>query len=269
MECPHTLVEPALDRWMECHWHLHQMEASYHEPDAFRYALNSFIRAFKEVPQLLTMQIQNHSDLKNAIEPVFKALRDSDLYRVLTTKRNFLVHQGMLDLESRGSAGTTEGHKVKISFPFRVHPWESSNEAYVRYKEVCRTDKMMRSLIGPDCDSAPAIWRTWLIREFPGRDLLDVAFEAWTKLGEVLSATVEARGAEPLDLSMPCRHDPEHVKVRRFSQREFFLDVDGIDLAKEERKWREENMRRTSERGATPATPDDSIYSPQSPSPAD
>src|SRR3546814_4135538 len=86
MECPHTLVEPALDRWMECHWHLHQMEASYHEPDAFRYALNSFIRAFKEVPQLLTMQIQNHSDLKNAIEPVFKALRDSDLYRVLTTK---------------------------------------------------------------------------------------------------------------------------------------------------------------------------------------
>src|SRR3546814_5692387 len=90
------------------------------------------------------MQIQNHSDLKNAIEPVPKALRDSDLYRVLTTNRNFLVHQGMLDLESRCSAGTTEGHKVKISFPFRVHPWESSNEDYVRYKEVCRTDKMMR-----------------------------------------------------------------------------------------------------------------------------
>src|SRR3546814_14261346 len=128
---------------------------------------------------------------------------------------------------------------------------------------------MMGNVIGSYCDSATAIWRTWLIKEYPVVDLLDVAIGDWTKLGDVLPATVEARGSEPLYLSMPCRHYPVHVKVRRFSQREFFLDVDGIDLAKEERKWREENMRRTSERGATPATPDDSIYSPQSPSPAD
>lgn len=244
MDCPHTLVEPALDRWAECHWHLHEMEANYHQPDAFRYALNSFIRAFKEVPQLLTMGTQNQVELRKNIKPAVQALHDSDLYKVLTTTRNFLVHQGMLELESRGSAGTTEGRKVKISFPFRVHPWESSDEAYVRYKEVCRTDKMMRGLIGPDCDSAPAIWRTWIIKDFPGRDLLDVVFEAWTRLGEVLSATVEARGGEPLDLSMPCRHDPELVKVKCFSQRDFFLEVDGIDLDEEERKWHEEKAQR-------------------------
>ncbi|SAL62522.1 hypothetical protein [Caballeronia humi] len=39
------------------HWHLHQMEAHYHEPDGFRYSLNSFIRAVKEVPLKL------HNDL--------------------------------------------------------------------------------------------------------------------------------------------------------------------------------------------------------------
>ena len=238
MDCAHKIVEPALDRWAECHWHLHQMESNYHQPDAFQYSLNSFIRAFKEVPQLLTMHIQKNSELTLKIKPVIKALRDSDLYKKLASTRDFLVHQGMLELESRGSAGTTEGRKVKISFPFRVHPRESSNEAYARYKEVCRTDKQMRSLIGPDCDSAPAIWRTWIIKDFPSRDLLDVAFEAWTKLGEVLSATIEARGGEPLDLSMSCRHDPEVVKVMRFSQRDFFLEVDGIDLDEEERKWR-------------------------------
>lgn len=247
MDCAHTLIEPALDRWGECHWHLHQMEANYHQPDLFRYALNSFIRTFKEVPQLLKITTQNHLELRKAIAPAFDALKGSDLYKVLASTRNFLVHQGMLELESRGSAGTTEGGKVKISFPFRVHPWESSDEAYIRYKEVCRTDKMMRGLIGPDCDSGPAIWRTWLIADFPGRDLLEVAFEAWTRLGEVLSATVEARGGEPLDLSMPCRHDPELVKIMRFSQRDFYMEVDGIDLDEEERKWREGKDRRQTD----------------------
>lgn len=244
MDCPYTLIEPALDRWAECHWHLHQMEDAYHQPVAFRYSTNGFIRAFKEVPQLLVMTTQKSPELRKRITPALEALRSSDLHRILTKRRDFLVHQGMLQLESHGSAGTTEGRKVKISFPFRVNPWESSDEAYVRYKEVCRTDKMMRSLIGPDCDSAPAIWRTWIIKEFPGRDLLDVVFEAWTRLGEVLSETIQAQGGEPLDLSMSCRHDPELIRIKRFSQREFFLDVVGIDLEEEERRWREEYEQR-------------------------
>lgn len=249
MNCPHTLIEPALDRWAECHWHLHQMEASYHQPEAFRYSTNSFIRAFKEVPKLLQMTTQNRPELRKQIAPALKVLRESDLHMRLTKTRDFLVHQGVLRFESHGSAGTTEGRKVKISFPFRVHPWESSDEAYVRYKDVCRNDKMMRGLIGPDCDSSPAIWRTWLIKEFPGRDLLDVAFEAWTRLGEVLSATIQAQGGEALDLSMPCRHDPELVRIRRFSQYEFFLEVDGVDLKEEERLWKEGRARRAAGTG--------------------
>jgi hypothetical protein len=222
------------------------MEESYHQPEAFRYSTNSFIRAFKEVPVLLLMTTQHRPDIREEIAPSMEALVSSDLYKKLAKKRDFLVHQGMLSLQSHGSAGTTEGRGVKISFPFRVHPWESSDEAYVRYKEICRTDKMIRSLLGPDCDSAPAIWRTWLIKEFPDRDLLDVAFEAWTKLGEVLSATVQAQGGEALDLSMPCRHDPELVRIKRFSQYEFFLEVDGVDLEEEARLWQEERARRAA-----------------------
>lgn len=48
--CAHDNLELSLDRWQECHWHLHQMELHYHQPDGFRYSLNSFIRAVKEVP---------------------------------------------------------------------------------------------------------------------------------------------------------------------------------------------------------------------------
>ncbi len=131
-----------------------------------------------------------------------------------------------------------EGQKVKVSFPFPVEPWESSDEAYERYKEVCRNDKFWRGL-GPDCDSSPAIWRTWMIQQIPGRDLLEVAFEAWTLVGDLLSNAVIEFGGQPLDLTMPCRHEPELVRLKRYSQNEFFMSVDGVDLVEEERKWQE------------------------------
>jgi hypothetical protein len=151
------------------------------------------------------------------------------------------AESGALNLESRGQIGTTEGTTIKLTFPFGVQPWESSDEAYERYKELCRTNKVIRGL-GPDCDSAPALWRTWMIPQFPNRDLLEVAFEAWTLLGELLSGAVEAFGGEKLDLSMPCRHDPALIRIRRFSQHEFFLSVDGVDLKEDERRWRERSL---------------------------
>lgn len=238
--CPHTLIEPALDRWAEAHWHLHQMEGNYHTPEPFRYALNSFIRVIKEVPDSLAKCVQNNPSMVTWQKGRLPQLRATELFSLLSQKRDFIVHHGAMKVLSQGRAGTVEGRKVKISFPFAVHPEESSDDAYTRYKQVCRTDKMIRSLIGPDCDSSPAIWRTWMIQELPGRDLLDVAFDAWKLVGEVLSEAVIEMGGEPLDLTMPCRHDTELVQVRRFSQAEFFLEVDGIDLEEEERNWRAE-----------------------------
>ena len=239
MACVRTPIEASLDRWHECHWHLHQMEVNYHEPDPFRYALNSFIRAMADVPALLKKNLERHESVRHAIKPKLKELESTELFKVLCIRRNFIVHQGMLKVESHGSVRTMEASKVKLSFPFRVEPWESSDEAYERYKQVCRTDKFWRG-IGPDCDSSPAIWRTWMIPQFPGRELLDVAFEAWKLVGDVLSAAVTEFGGEPLVLTMPCRHDPGHVRLKRFSQREFFNSVDRIDLNEEERKWKKQ-----------------------------
>lgn len=236
--CAHTNLELSLDRWQECHWYLHQMEANYHEPEPFRYSCNAFLRAVKEVPQALMNDLQRHPNERAKIKPLLESTSANILLQTLGKRRDFVVHHGALNLNSFGRIGTTEGATIKIAFPFAVRPWETSDEAYERYKALCKTDKLLRGL-GPDCDSAPALWRTWMIPQFPDRDLLDVAFEAWTALGELLSGAVEAFGGEKLDLRLPCRHDPAQVQIKRFSQYEFFLSVDGIDLMEEERKWRE------------------------------
>jgi hypothetical protein len=212
------------------------MEVNYHDPDPFRFSLNSFLRAAKEIPTMLTNSVQSMPGVKAEIDKAIKELRGNDLFSVLGKRRDFVVHhRGMLDLYSYGSVGTTEGQKVKVRFPFRVDPRESSDEAYERYKALCRSDKFLRGL-GPDCDSAPAVWRTWMLKEFPGRDLLEVVFEAWSLAGTMLSRAVVVLGGAPLDLSMPCRHEPEIVKIKRFSQHEFFLTVDGFDLGEDDRE---------------------------------
>jgi len=198
-------------------------------PDGFRYSLNAFIRAIADVPELLTKNLEKHKSVHATIKPKLKELKATPLFSVLTLRRNFIVHQGMLAVQSHGAVYAMEGNKVKLGFPFRVETWESSDDAYERYKNACRTDKILRGL-GPDCDSSPAIVRTWMIPQIPNRDLLDVAFDAWTLLGQLLSDAVIALGGEPIDLTMDCRHTPALVRIKRYSQREFFLSVDGIAL---------------------------------------
>ena len=230
MSCPHTHIEAALDRWSECHWHIHQMEGNYHVPDLFRYSLNSFIRAIKEIPQILKMELQNHTDFKSRFKPLINSMRKDELMSLLELKRNFIVHRGMLEVLSSGSVGTTEGRIVKISTGFHVAPYESTEDAYERFKSKCREDKMIRNWLGPDCDSWPFIRREWKIPDFPDIELLELSINAWRLSGNVISLILTELGGDELDLSFSCRHDPEKVKTVEFSQSEFFKSVDDADI---------------------------------------
>ena len=195
---------------------------------------------------MLMADLQRHPKIRAAIANELQQLRENELFATLKKQRDFLVHHGALTLQSHGRVQAMEGMRVKMSLPFPVAPHERSDDAYERYKETCRRNTVWRQLSGPDCDSVPTIWRTWVVPQFPGRDLLDVAFDAWSLNGKLLSATLVAFKGEPLDLSMSCRHDPERIRIRRYDQHEFFRVVDGVDLKEEERKWREHRAQKDS-----------------------
>ena len=228
MSCPHSKIEAALDRWSECHWYIHQMEAHYHEPDLFRYSLNSLIRSIKEIPQILEMELQNHKSYKDKLKSIIGGLKKNELVRKLSKQRDFIVHQGMLGVLSTGHIGTTEGGGFKIAIGFNVDPYESSYEAYDRYKDICRKNDVFRGAFGPDCDSLPCIRREWKLPAFPETEALDLAVPGWRAAGEVISNIVVNLGGEPLDLTLPCRHESEKVMTMVFSQKDFFGTVDGV-----------------------------------------
>jgi hypothetical protein len=157
-------------------------------------------------------------------------LAANELFKKLSKQRDFIVHRGMLEVLSKGQVGTTEGRGAKIAFGFNIAPHESSDDAYERYKNACRSDKVFRCIAGPDCDSRPCIWREWRIQEFPDTELLELAISTWRLIGNVISKIIVLQGGEELDLTFSCRHDPEKVKMKVFSQKDFFLSVDGLQL---------------------------------------
>ena len=59
----HEGIEAALDRLEEAHFFLHGLEEFYHFATQFRWHLNAFLRPLKEVPQLVTMSVQNDPEL--------------------------------------------------------------------------------------------------------------------------------------------------------------------------------------------------------------
>jgi hypothetical protein len=231
MPCVHEHIEASLDRWQEVHWQIHQIEQNYHDPEGVRYSFNALIRAAKEIPQIASMELQNRADYQIHIKPRIESLKTDPLFSLLSKKRNYIVHSGMLEVSSSGSIGTTEGRgRWKFGCPFPVGCWESSDDAYARFIEICKANKDFRRLMGPDCDSWPMLQRRWCLPEFPDKDFLAVAVTAWRTSGSVLSDILIHLGGDGLDLELQCAHDPERVRSREYSQEEFFRVVDGINI---------------------------------------
>lgn len=98
-------ISAALDRFQEAHFWIHMLEAHYHQADLFRWHLNVFLKALKEVPQLVGMALQKEPGFAGWYKPARKQLTSDPLMAALSKNRDFVVHQGMLKLGSRGAVG--------------------------------------------------------------------------------------------------------------------------------------------------------------------
>jgi hypothetical protein len=85
-----------VDRLEEAHFWIHQLEAFYHFADPVRWHLNAFLKAVKEVPVLLSKELQNHHGFPEWFRVERERLHANSLLRILGKQRDFVVHQGML-----------------------------------------------------------------------------------------------------------------------------------------------------------------------------
>ncbi len=217
MACIHDKIDSALDRWQESHWHLHQVEKNYHYADAFRYSMNSFIRSLREVPDLISMALQNISGFTKWHRPIKETLEKEDaLFRIIIKHRDFIVHRAALVPGSHVHIATVRGSVVKATLPFNVDSFEDSDTAINRFLERAKKVPELVQLLAPDDIQLLSVIREWKITDVD--DEVITAFrKAWIRVGEYLSEVTVFLGGEPLAYEgLECFKDPRTFYYKKY-----------------------------------------------------
>lgn len=212
-------ISPALDRFQEAHFWIHKLEEHYHDADLFRWHLNVFLKAIKEVPQLVVMALQNEPGFPAWFKPLRIQLSSDPLMAELSMNRDFVVHRGMLKLGSSGSVGITELRGIKLGIGMPIDPLEDSEVAMDRYVYHAAKDGDFFQFLMDDEDSIPCVERTWKIPSLEG-ELLDVCTTAWKQTGSLLNEVIGWLQASPIPWTLSCRHNSNRVRFKLFKRTE-------------------------------------------------
>jgi hypothetical protein len=209
-------LSAALDRHAEAHWHLHQLNENYHRADPFRWSLNSFLRALKEVPQQIQMHMQNQPGFSAWFRPHKQELERDPLFKLFSEHRDFVVHRGTLIPKSTVQVGVLKagGAAIRLGVPFTSHPMEDTDHVMVRFVEMCQREPVLAGLARPQGDQLPYVHREWRLNEFPDEEIRFVVVRAWKRVGETISAVLEHRGHAPTSWDFPCLADHVHADVQ-------------------------------------------------------
>lgn len=211
-------IGSALDRFQEAHFWIHMMEDFYHAADPFRWYLNVFLKALKEVPQLIQMELQNERGFSDWFKLKRSTLQNDPLMAALAKHRDLVVHKGMLVPNSKGMLGITEGRGMKLGLSFPVHPLEDSEHAMERYLHHVSEHGDFLGVLIQDEDSLPCIQRQWHLEGFD-EEIVDLCAKAWLRLGETISEVLKWLGEEDVPgLSLECRHSSQRVQYKLFDR---------------------------------------------------
>lgn len=211
-------ISAALDRFQEAHFWLHMMQQFYHDADPFRWHLNVFLKAIKEVPQIVQMELQNAEGFSAWFRSPRQELAEDDLFKVLSKNRDFVVHRGMLVPNTRAMLGVTEGRGIKLGLTFPVHPLEDSAHAMERYLHHAAKHRDFLGVLVPDDDSMPCVERYWGLQGHD-EELVNICARTWLRVGETLDQVLRWLGEEEVpELSLDCLHSDQRVHFRLFDR---------------------------------------------------
>jgi hypothetical protein len=183
-------IPSSIDRLREAEWYIQQMEKHYHHADPFRWCLSSFLRALKEVPQILRMELQGEPGFKEWFRPRYEEVSAVPLVAFFGKQRDTVVHKEMLVPASSGCIGTTEGRGIKIGVGVPIDPLEDSEQAMRLYLLHAATHGDFLGILFDDDESLPCVERSWRLTKYPDKEVLDLAEEAWSRMAELVASVV-------------------------------------------------------------------------------
>lgn len=210
-------IPASFDRFQEAHFWIHGLESYYHHASHFRWHLSAFLKALKEVPQLLQMELQNQPGFTEWFHGQRTQLRNDPLTAFLAKQRDIVVHQRMLIPESRCSVGITELRGMKLGMGLSIDPRQDSDHAMHRYLAVAAERGDFFGILIPDEDSIPCVHRVWRLSGFD-EDIIEVCARAWLRTGETIVEVIHWMGVETPPLSLDCRHADQKVQFKLYDR---------------------------------------------------
>jgi len=219
MTCAHEKIEAALDRWDESHWYLHQIEEHYHNADALRYSMNAFIRSLREIPDMITMALQNYDGFPTWHKPIKESLEREDyLFSQIIRHRNHIVHKSMLKPKSNAFVASVRGYTIKMQFAFHVDPFEDSDLAIERFLKTTKKDSILMQALAPDETQVLALVREWHIDGYD-EEIIESFRNTWIRVNSYLSEILNFLGGERFPKGLPdCFKDSRNYRYRKYHE---------------------------------------------------
>lgn len=202
-ECSNRTVFDQLsstfDRIDEAAWFIRLMEEHYHLADKFRWSLNSFLRALKEIMQLASIEVQKDTALIDYVRAKKKELYENPLIFHLYKKRDIVVHKSMLKPASNCMVGFTRGRGMKLGMGLPIDPLSDSEEAIKKYiyHSVKNTDFM--GILYTEDDGGgefTCVQREWKLSQFPDDEITKLCANAWEKVTQAIFDIAAQMGAQ-------------------------------------------------------------------------
>ena len=102
------------------------MMVEYQEPMAFRYNLNAFLQALRNVTFVRQKDLSHRYGFREWYRERRDTMRDDPLLHRFSDGRNIVVKQRSLEINSKAEIGRFRGRTLKLGFPMYVPTHMSS-----------------------------------------------------------------------------------------------------------------------------------------------
>lgn len=198
------------DKFEEAHYFLHMMINNYHHEDGFRFNMNAFIQALRNITFALQSEKRNIPNFDTWYEEKQQWMKASPLLKNFVEGRNVVVKRGNLAIKSEAHIGLFRYRKSKLGMVMPVNPFLSS-EDLLRNAEKHFIGFLIdeeHSAIGEQL----GLLRKWVVEDFGEDEVLQLCFEAWRMIGQLVT---EAHDLLDLEFYVPidCEELPEKYQV--------------------------------------------------------
>ncbi|WP_155855710.1 hypothetical protein [Arthrobacter sp. 9MFCol3.1] len=193
------LIPGTEDRFKEAVYFASQMEAGYHDPQKFRYALGAFLSAYGSISEILTKELETRkrwTDWKKHLANIPQGIRENEYGPALTRARNINIHQKSVFDGSICEMGIYRGRTHKLSIASNID-WDISSAELIDRLWDSEFGKMMLDKEHSAIGEQYGIRRTYRLRkvsdELPPSarelDILEIVRRALLRTHDLLGFT--------------------------------------------------------------------------------